>query len=153
MSRVSHRMNASLAPSGDHSGLASPQSALDSSSRSCPSLTDRSHSSLRPALKVRYATFEPSARASKSTSPVLPLLIGFGSPVTRPLAGSNGNDHSLVRLDVAVKSSLVPSGDSATFVSSPAPVVRRSGPSTQASVTGSMVIRQTFCVSPARPSK
>ena len=73
--------------------------------------------------------------------------------MTRPLAASNGNAHSLVLLDVAVKTSLVPSGEMATFVSCPAPVVRRSGPSTHFSVSGSTVTRQTFCVSSARPSK
>ena len=71
----------------------------------------------------------------------------------RPLAESNGNAQSLVLLVVAVKTSLVPSGEIATFVSCPAPVVRRSGPSTHLSVTGSIVTRQMFCVSPARPSK
>ena len=79
--------------------------------------------------------------------------MGYGSPVIRPLVGSIGNAHSLVLLDVVVNTNLVPSGERATFVSSPAPVVRRSGPSIQFSVSGSMVTRQTFCVSPVRPSK
>ena len=152
-SPTAQRKKATLAPSGDQNGFASRASVLASRSRSRPSPIVRSHNSLRPARTARYATFEPSDRTSKSTSPRFPGVIGSGWPVTRPVAGSNGNAHNRVVFDRVVKSNRVPSEERATLDSSPAPVVRRSGASSQCPDAGSTATRQTFWVSPVRPSK
>jgi len=53
----------------------------------------------------------PCRTASALPPALLPRVIEYGSAVTRPVAESNGNAHSLVLLDVEVKTSLVPSGE------------------------------------------
>ena len=71
----------------------------------------------------------------------------------RPEPLSSGNAQTLARLVDEVKRIFFPSGDTATFVSCPVPVVRRTGPSVSCPVDGSTAMRQTFLVSAANPSK
>src|SRR5215831_5786395 len=65
---------------------------------------------------------------------------------------SNGYDHNLVRDDRAANIRRVPSGDTVTSPSGPAPVVRRSADS-QACVEGSTVTRQRLRTCSESPSK
>src|SRR5215471_11136897 len=101
---------------------------------------------------AEYTSLLPSAGDSASCSDPPPEVTGSPGPRMCDEMTSNGYDHNLVRDDRAANIRRVPSGDTVTSPSGPAPVVRRSADS-HACVEGSTVTRQRLRTCSESPSK